>query len=65
MKDVHSCCNHIACDISSASEIVVPMYKNGELVGVLDIDSPIPERFDEEDQAGLEEFVDILMQYIF
>ncbi|MBQ1215495.1 MAG: GAF domain-containing protein [Firmicutes bacterium] len=65
VKDVHSCCNHIACDISSASEIVVPMYKNGELVGVLDIDSPIPERFDEEDQAGLEEFVDILMQYIF
>ena len=65
VEDVHSCCNHIACDISSASEIVVPMYKAGRLVGVLDIDSPYPARFDQEDKAGLETFVDILMKYIF
>lgn len=65
VKDVHSCCNHIACDISSASEIVVPMYKDGAIVGVLDMDSPYPGRFDDEDKEGLEQFVEILLKYIF
>lgn len=65
VEDVHSCCNHIACDISSASEIVVPMIKEGKLLGVLDIDSPYPARFDEEDRQGLEAFVEILLQAIF
>ena len=65
VKDVHSCCNHIACDISSASEIVVPMYKDGTIVGVLDMDSPYPGRFDDEDREGLEQFVEILLKYIF
>lgn len=65
VENVHNCSNHIACDISSVSEIVVPLYKNGELKGVLDIDSPCPSRFDEEDKKGLEEFVKTLMQYIF
>lgn len=55
VEDVHACCNHIACDFSTASEIVVPIYDNdGQIFGVIDIDSPIPARFDSEDQAGLE-----------
>ena len=51
---------HIACDCASNSEIVVPIRKNGEVVGVLDIDSPVKNRFTEADKAGLEEFVRIL-----
>ena len=60
VKDVHQFPGHIACDSASNSEIVVPLHKNGKIVGVLDIDSPVFERFDEEDQAGLEEFARIL-----
>ncbi len=45
---------HIACDIASRSEIVMPLVKNGKLVGVLDIDAPIVGRFDAEDRKGLE-----------
>jgi len=60
VKNVHEFPGHIACDSASNSEIVVPMYKNGEIVGVLDIDSPEIGRFTEEDRAGLEEFVRIL-----
>ena len=46
------------------SEIVIPMIKNGEVIGVLDIDSPIKNRFDEEDQKHLERFVDNLMKHL-
>jgi L-methionine (R)-S-oxide reductase len=60
VPDVHEFPGHIACDSASRSEIVVPMCIKGEIVGVLDIDSPIPERFDQVDQEGLEEFVNIL-----
>ena len=55
VKDVHCCENHIACDINSRSEIVVPLIRDGVILGVLDIDSPVKARFDEEDQAGLEQ----------
>ena len=57
VADVHQFPGHIACDSASNSEIVVPIHVNGEIWGVLDIDSPYFERFTEEDQAGLESFV--------
>ena len=62
VADVHQFPGHIACDSASNSEIVVPIHAEGTIVGVLDIDSPVFERFDEEDQMGLEEFVKILEQ---
>ena len=65
VKDVHSCCNHIACDIATNSEIVVPiLLKNGSLYGVMDIDSPNPSHFDEEDKKGLEAVAVILSDVI-
>ena len=54
VRDVHSCCNHIACDSASSSEIVVPIRANGKILGVIDIDSPALAAFDEEDLAGLQ-----------
>ena len=57
VSDVHEFVGHIACDSASNSEIVVPIHKNGTIVGVLDIDSPIKNRFTKEDQEGLEVFV--------
>lgn len=55
VEDVHSHCNHIACDLETSSEIVVPIIlSDGSLFGVIDIDSPILSRFDEEDKTGLE-----------
>ena len=53
VKDVHTFPGHIPCDSASNSEIVVPLHKNGQVVGVLDIDSPTVGRFTEEDQIGL------------
>jgi len=64
VEDVHAFPGHIACDAASQSEIVVPMIKDGQVIGVLDIDSPEKNRFDELDQQKLEEFVDMLLQYI-
>ena len=58
--DVHQFPGHIACDCASNSEIVVPIHVNGEIWGVLDIDSPSIGRFAEEDKAGLEQFVTVL-----
>ncbi len=55
---------HIACDANSKSEIVVPLYKDGKGIGVLDIDAPIYDRFTEEDRTGLKAFVDTLINYI-
>lgn len=60
VKDVHQFPGHIACDSASNSEIVLPIHKNGHIIGVLDIDSPILARFDETDREGLSEFVRIL-----
>lgn len=53
VADVHSFAGHIACDSASRSEIVVPLHKGGEIFGVLDIDSPSPNRFSEEDEKGI------------
>ena len=58
--DVHQFPGHIACDCASNSEIVVPIYKNGQIYGVLDLDSPYFARFTEEDQKGLEAVVRVL-----
>jgi GAF domain-containing protein len=54
VDDVHAFPGHIACDAASRSEIVVPLVHDGALVGVLDLDSPVPDRFDADDQAGIE-----------
>lgn len=64
VKNVHDFPGHIACDCASQSEIVVPIVYEGDLVGVLDIDSPILNRFDEEDALYLEKFVSILNKYV-
>ncbi|MQR87169.1 GAF domain-containing protein [Bacillus megaterium] len=64
IEDVHAFPGHIACDAASQSEIVVPMVKDGKLLGVLDIDSPIKNRFDEIDQHYLEEFVKELTSFL-
>ena len=60
VPDVHQFPGHIACDCASNSEIVVPIHVNGEIWGVLDIDSPSLNRFTEEDREGLTSFVKIL-----
>ncbi len=54
VPDVHAFPGHIACDCASRSEIVVPLRAKGRVVGVLDIDSPLPDRFSAADQRGLE-----------
>lgn len=55
VANVHDFPGHIACDADSQSEIVIPLIQGGRLLGVLDLDSPIPSRFTENDRAGLEE----------
>ena len=57
VENVHEFDGHIACDSASNSEIVVPLVRGNELIGVLDLDSPKFGRFDAEDQAGLEKVV--------
>jgi GAF domain-containing protein len=54
VEDVHAFPGHIACDAASRSEIVVPLYDDDRLIGVWDVDSPLPARFDEEDRVGME-----------
>lgn len=58
--NVHDFPGHIACDSASNSEIVLPIHKNGEIWGVLDIDSPFIGRFTQEDRAGLEQVVAVM-----
>ena len=58
--DVHQFPGHIACDASSQSEIVIPLHQNGKIIGVLDIDAPIKNRFSQDDQEGLESIVKTL-----
>jgi GAF domain-containing protein len=60
VPDVHLFPGHIACDGASASEIVVPLFRDGRLLGVLDIDSPVKARFGNAERTGLEEFAGIL-----
>lgn len=64
IEDVHQFPGHIACDAASRSEIVIPLMKDGKLIGVLDIDSPVTDRFDEIDQQGLEKFAEILSRQL-
>jgi len=60
VEDVHAFPGHIACDAASRSELVVPIIHDGALIGVLDLDSPSPARFDAEDAAGCEALVRLL-----
>ena len=62
VPDVHAFPGHIACDSASNSEIVVPVVRAGQLVGVLDLDSPVHARFDGEDAAGLERLVRVFVE---
>jgi len=62
VPDVHQFPGHIACDSASNAELVIPIYKSGTLFGVLDIDSPVLNRFTEEDKRGLEGFVRVLQE---
>ncbi|MFT0602119.1 GAF domain-containing protein [Bacillus cereus] len=64
VADVHQFPGHIACDSASNSEIVVPIIKDGNVIGVLDIDSPEKNRFDEVDQRYLEKFVETLLKHM-
>ena len=64
VPDVHAFPGHIACDSASRSEIVIPLYVGGELYGVLDIDSPLPNRFTREDKTVLESFAQTLCQIL-
>ena len=61
VRNVHEFPGHIACDSASNSEVVVPLLKGEELLGVLDLDSPSPGRFDAEDAEGLEELVRVFL----
>ena len=60
VDDVHAFPGHIACDAASASELVVPIVRNGELIAVLDLDSPTKGRFDAEDEAGCVRLAEVL-----
>lgn len=64
IEDVHAFPGHIACDAASQSEIVIPLIKEGNVIGVLDIDSPELSRFTKEDQEGLELFTEVLMKHL-
>jgi GAF domain-containing protein len=64
VEDVHAFPGHIACDSASASEIVVPLVRDGELLGVLDLDSPKTARFTKEDEAGCVKLAEILARVL-
>lgn len=64
IANVHEFPGHIACDEASKSEIVIPLLVGGQLYGVLDIDAPVYDRFDEEDRKGLEEFAKMLSGFL-
>ena len=65
VKDVHAFPGHIACDCASNSEIVVPLRRDGKVVGVLDIDSPALGRFSEQDREGLEALCALIEREVF
>lgn len=64
IPDVHAFPGHIACDPDSRSEIVIPLFRDGSLFGVLDIDSPVTGRFKEDDRTGLEAFASALQDVL-
>jgi len=61
VEDVHAFPGHIACDSASRSELVVPLIAGGKVLGVIDLDSPLPSRFDADDQAGIEKVAAIFL----
>lgn len=61
VQDVHAFPGHIACDAASRSELVVPIRYRDQIVGVIDLDSPLPSRFDRDDQAGIERLAEIFV----
>ena len=61
VPDVHAFPGHIACYAASRSEIVVPLVHGGELIGVWDVDSPVPDRFDEDDRKGMEALCQVFL----
>lgn len=61
VPDVHAFPGHIACDAASRSELVVPLIRDGQLLGVIDLDSPLPNRFDKADQVGIEALAALLV----
>lgn len=61
VDDVHAFPGHIACDVASRSELVVPLWRDGRIIGVLDLDSPSVARFTAEDEAGMVRLMDVLM----
>ncbi|MHA7001424.1 GAF domain-containing protein [Aeromonas schubertii] len=65
VRDVHQFAGHIACDADSNAEVVIPVRARGEVVAVLDVDSPRIARFDEQDQEGLEKIVSLLEAELF
>jgi L-methionine (R)-S-oxide reductase len=62
VEDVHAFPGHIACDAASRSELVVPLIRHGEVIGVIDLDSPELGRFDADDQAGIEAIASLYLQ---
>lgn len=64
VADVHAFDGHIACDVSSRSELVIPLVSHGRLLGVLDLDSPLPDRFSESDQRLMEEIAAVYLASI-
>lgn len=62
VDDVHTFDGHIACDADSNSELVVPLVRNGELVGVWDVDSPLLARFNPEDEAGMQALCTLFLE---
>jgi L-methionine (R)-S-oxide reductase len=64
VADVHAFPGHIACDAASRSELVVPVWRDGKVIAVIDLDSPEPGRFDSEDAAGIEALADAIASVI-
>ncbi len=64
VDDVHKFCGHIACDINSASELVIPLHKDGKVIGVMDIDSPITGRFNDDLVEKFVELTKYIEEYI-
>ena len=62
VADVHAFPGHIACDSASRSELVVPLFVGDALIGVFDLDSPVPGRFDVDDQYGLETIARVFIE---
>lgn len=62
VPDVHAFDGHIACDAASRSEIVIPLIRNGELLGVLDLDSPVTDRFDQDDEDFLRKMAGVFVK---